>query len=327
MPFREIIGHQEIVNVLKRTLLLDKLAHAYIFAGVEGCGKRLTALALVQEVFCSTLDSCGECPACRKLAAGQHPDLHLIEPDGQFIKIEQVRQLQKELAYRPFEAPRKATIIDQADRLNLASGNALLKTLEEPPGNALIILVTANPNGVLPTILSRCQTLSFPPLTQETVARFLMDRGYAQDTASIAATLSGGSLKRALDVSAEATLGERGELLRQIDSLSMDDISPILILAEKLSADKDNVIDILDLLATYLRDIILLQNGSDNLVNHDLVPLVRKRAEHSSSVKIMEVIGHVFTARQAMQRNVNPRLTLEVLFMRLASAWECPTAA
>ncbi|HWI41267.1 MAG TPA: DNA polymerase III subunit delta', partial [Verrucomicrobiae bacterium] len=174
--FAGIVGHDRELSILKRALHAGRVAHAYLFEGVEGCGKKTAALALVQALFCGGVEPCGGCPSCRKIASLQHADLHLLEPDGAQIKIDQVRELQKALSYRPIEAPRKACIIDQADRLNPAAGNALLKTLEEPPGNALIILVTSAPSAVLPTILSRCQRLEFSPVPQEAIRQLLEAR-------------------------------------------------------------------------------------------------------------------------------------------------------
>ena len=159
-----------------------------------------------------------------------------MEPDGDFIKIDQIRQLQKELSFRPFEAPRKACIIDCADRLNAAAGNALLKTLEEPPGKALIILVTANPAAMLPTILSRCQRLHFPALPQDTVEEFLLKTGCDADSARIAASLAGGSLKKALEISGEEALSDRKHLLDRIDALTTRDIAPLFATARNWRA-------------------------------------------------------------------------------------------
>src|SRR5512139_3992809 len=132
MPFSDIIGQETPVAVLRRSLSAGKIAHAYIFDGIEGCGKRKAAMAFVEAVFCNGTEGCGDCPACRKVAALQHPDLHLVGPDGAFIKIDQIRNLQKELSFRPFEAEKKACIIEAAERMNLSSANAFLKTLEEP---------------------------------------------------------------------------------------------------------------------------------------------------------------------------------------------------
>ena len=177
MPFSDIIGQETPVAVLRRSLSAGKVAHAYIFDGIEGCGKKKTAMAFVEAVFCNGTEGCGHCPACRKVAALQHPDLHVVEPDGAFIKIDQIRNLQKELSFRPFEVEKKACIIEAAERMNPSSANAFLKTLEEPPGNALLILLTSNIGAILPTILSRCQRLSFSPISEAAIESYLCGTG------------------------------------------------------------------------------------------------------------------------------------------------------
>jgi len=320
MPYGEILGQENCLTVLKRSLASGKTAHAYLFEGIEGCGKHKTALAFVEAMFCGREEGCGTCPSCLKIAKLQHPDLHLVSPDGDYIKIDQVRQLQRELAFRPFEAPRKACIIDCADRLNPAAGNALLKTLEEPPGRALIILVTANSATMLPTIISRCQRLQFPALPQKTVEEILLKTGCDSNAARLAASLAGGSLKKAIDISAEETLADRKSLMVRLGSLSTRDIAPLFATAEELGGNKDMALDTLNLLVTYLRDILLMQGGSQELVNSDLLPLIAHNAARFSPNEIMERISRVFEARYALQRNVNPKLALEVLFMRLAAS-------
>jgi DNA polymerase-3 subunit delta' len=320
MPYGDILGQETCLAVLRRSLAAGRTAHAYLFEGVEGCGKYKTAVAFVEALFCGRPEGCGVCPSCRKVAKLQHPDLHLVEPDGDFIKIDQVRQLQRELSLRPFEAPRKACIINAADRLNPSSGNALLKTLEEPPGNALIILVTANPRGMLPTILSRCQQLHFPALPQKTVEEFLLASGCLPETARTAASLAGGSLKKGLEISAEEGLTGRSALLERIGALSLTEITPLFDAAEELGKEKDRTLETIDLLTTYMRDILLMQGGSRELVNGDLTGLIEQEASRLTADDVMARIDHVFEARNAIQRNVNPRLVLEVLFMRLAAS-------
>lgn len=168
MPFTGIAGHSVPLATISKILGSGRIAHAYLFSGPEGIGKKKVALAFIEALFCGKAEGCGHCISCRKIQSGNHPDIHTLEPDGQFIKVDQVRSLQKELSFRPYEAPRKVCIIDGADRFNQSSGNSLLKTLEEPPGNALMILLAANIDSVLPTIRSRCQQISFPeyPLTK-----------------------------------------------------------------------------------------------------------------------------------------------------------------
>ncbi len=317
MPFAGILGQESSIAVLSRSLAADKTAHAYLFDGVEGCGKKKTAIAFIEAVFCGKSEGCGQCPSCRKIAAGQHPDLHLVEPDGAFIKIDQIGELQRNLAFRPFEASRKACIIDMVDRLNPAAGNALLKTLEEPPGNALMVLITANPGSVLPTVLSRCQRLHFSALSEATVATLLRETGVDAEDARIAASLSGGSMRKALEIGTQKALEERKEFLERIFSLSLGEIAPLFAIAEELAGDREKALELLELLTAFLRDMLLLSGGSRDLVNSDLLPLIEREAAVSSGV-IMERIDRVAEARRAIQGNVNPRLALEVLFMRLA---------
>ncbi|HEX2768808.1 MAG TPA: hypothetical protein VHN12_05950 [Geobacteraceae bacterium] len=112
MPFAGILGQDNSITVLGRSLETGKIAHAYLFDGIEGCGKKKTALAFIEAVFCGQSAGCGHCPSCRRIACMQHPDLHLVEPDGAYIKIDQIRELQRNLSFRPFEAPKKACIID-----------------------------------------------------------------------------------------------------------------------------------------------------------------------------------------------------------------------
>lgn len=320
MSFADIVGQDGNIAILQRSLASGRIAHAYLFDGIEGCGKKKTALALVAALFCEQGKGCGSCPPCHKIALLQHPDLHLIEPDGAFIKIDQIRELQRELSLRPFEAPRKACIIEAADRLNPASGNALLKTLEEPPGHALLVLLTANIGGVLPTILSRCQQLHFPALPETLIADFLRNRGSTPEMAGIAASLAGGSLTKAIEIGAEETLASRKHFLEQMTAFSLKEIAPLFAAAEELATDRETALEKLELLTAFLRDVLHLQGGMQEVVNTDLFPLLRREADKRSAVSTMERIERVVETRYAIQRNVNLRLALEVLFMRLAES-------
>ncbi|UFS68962.1 DNA polymerase III subunit delta' [Geomonas sp. RF6] len=320
MAFSEVIGQDQAISVLRRSISMGRVAHAYLFSGIEGCGKRKTALSFVQAVFCSAEEACGVCPSCKRVAAGQHPDLHILEPDGAFIKIEQVRELQKELAYRPFEAPKKACIIDGAHKFNASSGNALLKTLEEPPGDALMILIAPERAAVLQTIQSRCQSLPFQPLSQEAIEKRLELDGIAPAAARIAATLSAGSLKRALEITSQGALGGRREFLERVFSLSLTDIAPLLALAEECAGNKEGIPELIELLLSFLRDILLFDATPEGVANADLAELVAREAQGLGKTSVMELIEQLMALRGAMNRNVNARLAFEVFFMKLAAA-------
>ncbi|MBT0662994.1 DNA polymerase III subunit delta' [Geobacter pelophilus] len=319
MAFDEIVGHEQITGILERALSAGRIAHAYMFTGPEGCGKRKTAVALIEALYCKDSCGCGKCPACSRVLSLQHPDLHIMEPDGAFIKIDQVRQLQRELSLRPYEAPFKSCIIEAADRFHQAAGNALLKTLEEPPGNALIILLTSNPEAVLQTIRSRCQMLNFRNLSEEAVTQILTGKGVDPEAAHLAACLSGGSPGRAMALCSEGILDGRRELLEQILSLPKDDVSKLFSSSERLAAEKENLPELLDLLVTFFRDLLLLQAGSTELVNRDLEALVRQEATLRSAENVMKMIEYVIEARKALQRNVNARLAMDLLLMRFAA--------
>lgn len=319
MPFSEVIGQDRAIGVLRRSIATGKVAHAYLFSGIEGCGKRKTALAFIQAVFCGKEEACGVCPSCRKLASGQHPDLHILEPDGAFIKIDQVRELQKELSYRPFEAPKKACIIDGAEKLNASSGNALLKTLEEPPGNALMILIAPERSAVLQTILSRCQALAFQPLPAGLIEGRLVRDGFPAEASRVAGTLSGGSLSRGVEIAADGALEGRTSFLTRVTSLSLSNVATLFAAAEEFAADKDGLPEFIDLLLSFLRDILIYRTTPEALVNNDLTPLIAKEATRRSEGQVMELIEQLLAMQRMFVRNVNARLALEVFFMRFCA--------
>lgn len=318
MPFSQVIGHDRIIAILRRSLATDRMSHAYLFHGVDGCGMRETAMAMVEAVFCDAGEGCGDCPSCRKVAGERHPDLHLVRPDGAFIKIDQIRELQKELSYRPFEARKKACIVEEADRMNPAAANAFLKTLEEPPGEALLLLLTTHREGVLPTILSRCQQLRFPALPTDTLAAHLMESGAPREAARIAAALAGGSLDKAREALAGDRLQSRRLLLERVCDLSSGNIIPLFAAAEELARDKESAIEMAELLQLFWRDVMLVGSGSREVTNSDLLPLLQKTAERNTPEQALEKLDRIARVRQALARNANPRLSAEVLFMELA---------
>lgn len=320
MSFSRVVGHERIVAILRRALAADMISHAYLFHGVDGLGMKEIALAMVEAVFCDTGEGCGECPSCRKVAGERHPDLHLVRPDGAFIKIDQVRELQKELSYRPFEARKKACIIEEAERMNPAAANAFLKTLEEPPGDALLILLTTHRDGVLPTILSRCQQLRFPPLPTETLAAHLRESGADEEAAGIAAALACGSLEKARAALAGDRLRSRRILLERVCGLSSGNIIPILAAAEELARDKESAIELVELLQLFWRDVLIVATGSRGVTNTDLLPLLRRAAELNTPEQTVEKLERIARVRKALARNANPRLAAEVLFMDLANS-------
>ena len=324
MPFADILGHDRIVEVLRRSLRGGKTAHSYLFEGVPGCGRKKTALSLIQALFCTALpdDACGVCPSCRKVEGGNHPDIHLLSPlpDKRDISVDQLREMQRELSLRPYEAPRKACIIDPAERLNVSSANSLLKTLEEPPGNALIILLTENAGMLLSTVRSRCQLIRFAPLSPEHVLTLLERSGMAPEIAALVAPMSGGSLQKALELDNESLAARRETVLSRVDQMNINRIATVFDAAEELSGNRDATLELLDMLLSFFRDAVHLGAGCGEIVNRSVRPAIESIATKRSLPRNLELLERIYETRRAVQRNANPKLSLDHLFMNMADS-------
>ena len=178
MSFRDIRGHEKQIGILQNALARNRTPHAYLFCGMRGIGKKAAALAVAKAMNCKrgSRDACDACPSCLKIDHRNHPDVVIIEPEGQFIRIQAVRDLQDQMKFRPFEGGTRVFILVDADKMNSTAANALLKTLEEPNRNNLLILISPRPYQLPMTILSRCQMLRFSPLSRETVFQYLRER-------------------------------------------------------------------------------------------------------------------------------------------------------
>lgn len=322
MTFAQIVGHERQKEFLRRTLAHDRLAHAYLFEGPQGVGKRLTALALARAVFCAEGTGCGECTPCRKIDHNNHPDLQILEPDGKQIKIDQIRELQKTLSFKPVESTRRVCLIDYADQMNPAAANALLKTLEEPSAETLIILISAQPEALLSTVLSRCQRLPFNRLPQACIESALTEhRDFKQEEAHIIAALADGSFQLALDRDPAFYLEHRIDLLKRVTALSPASIIPTLDLAKELATEKETIPDTLELLQAFYRDLLLFRYGQpmENLVNIDLQEKIRRVAGRENTTSVLNKLDALDECLHNHKRNVNPQLNMEVLLLRLAA--------
>jgi len=322
MTFKQIIGHDRQKDILRRAVSADRLAHAYLFEGAEGIGKRLMALALVRAVFCQNSTGCGECASCRKIDHNNHPDLHIFAPDGQYIKIDQIRELQRELSFRPLEARKKVCLIDQAEKMNPSAANALLKTLEEPSDNTLIILLSSRPDSMLSTVRSRCQKLPFARLPQQKIEEALQDhRNLEPGDAHVLAALAEGSFLRALGRDQEFYLDRRREIIKSITGLSQASILPLLELAKAMAAEKELIPDMLEVLQSFYRDLLVFQQGypEESLVNIDLMEKIRRISGHEDTASLLRKLEAIQSGRKNLDRNVNTQLNLEVLLLHLAA--------
>ena len=324
MPFADIMGHDRIIEVLRRSLRSGKTAHSYLFEGVSGCGRKKTALTLIQALFCTALpdDACGVCSSCRKVESGNHPDIHHIAPlpDKRDISIDQLRELQHILSLRPYEAPRKACIIDPAERMSVNAANSLLKTLEEPPGNALIILMTENAGLLLSTVRSRCQLIRFAPLSPEHILALLERIGMSPEAAALVAPMSGGSLQRALDLDNEALTARREAVISRVSQVSLNKIATVFDASEELSGNREATLELLDILLSFYRDAVHLGAGNKEIVNRSVRAAIESIASRRSLPRNIELLDRIYATRRDVQRNANPKLSLDHLFMSMADS-------
>ncbi|MDD5285559.1 MAG: DNA polymerase III subunit delta' [Desulfuromonadaceae bacterium] len=323
MSFADILGHERIIDVLRRSLRSGKTSHSYIFEGISGCGRKKTALAFIQAQFCRVLpdDACGGCPSCRKVAGGNHADIHFIEPlpDKRDISIDQLRAMQRELSLRPYEAPRKCCIIEPAERMSVNAANSLLKTLEEPPGNALIILLTENAGMLLPTIRSRCQLIRFSNLPPEDLQTLLERTGITAETATLLAPMSGGSMQQALEQDNESLAARREVVLTLLEKLDINSIGTVFDSSEELSGNRDETVETLDMMISFFRDAVHISAGNSNIINRNVRPAIESISMRRSFPRNLELLNKIYETRRAVQRNANPKLALDNLFMNIAA--------
>jgi len=318
MGFAEIIGHQRPMEILRLALDNGRLHHAYLFVGPDGIGKRTVALALAKAIHCRETknDFCDRCRDCARIQAGNHPDVRLVQTleDKKEISIKQVRELEKELNFRSFSGKRKIAIIDPATLLNASSQNALLKTLEEPPQNSMIVLIAPNAGALLPTLRSRCLRISFGPLARDEVARYLMSKeGMNQDDASLRAALSMGSLGAAIKFDKDELLEKRRSWAALLLSLSAGDYRGAIAAAEAIASNKEECLGFLEWAETWYRDLLVhaATGNSDEMVNVDMLTEIESQSAKGDFEQMLASFAQTARAAGRIQRNLNRRMVIE----------------
>ncbi len=324
MSFSDLYGHSRQIAMLQKTIALRRVAHAYLFSGLSGIGKKTLALAFAQALNCEQArthpHACGQCPACRKIASRTHPDIHVMSTDRQFLRIDAVRDIQRQMTFRPLEARLRVVIIDDADKMNEQAANALLKTLEEPTSSNLLILITARPYWLPQTIISRCRHLRFNPLPAETVERFLIEtRQTDAVSARLWARLCQGSISTAMDLQNSDYMSYRSELARLLAMARDNDPQTLLNLAVYLEREKNDARQGLRILKSFLRDALVYGETADNkfVVNVDQSDLISDLAARTDGEKLLGDLSVVERAAEALEMNVNKSLTLETMAFKL----------
>jgi len=326
MSFDQIWGQEKAVALLRSALRSGRLAHAYLFIGPEGVGKRLTALTLAKAMNCQAppeeADCCEKCPSCIKVNSSNHADVILLEPEGEAIKIDQIREMQKRLHFRPMEGGRRACILESADRMNDAASNALLKTLEEPPRETHLFLLTSRPHQLLPTIVSRCQWVKFRPLSASHIGQILKKlHGLEEEKAHFYASLAGGSAGQAVGLSNRMDFQKRLDWLRVFSHLSGKTTEEIFRICERLVKEEEEINDLLELWKIWVRDLVFFktlgEKSKEGLINHDLWSEVKKDSGEWSFERLDEVFGLISEVQTSIVLHANRQLALETLMLEI----------
>ena len=329
--FSAILGHERTLSLLTRAMTGDRLAHAYLFTGPEGVGKALVARAMAAALICRNRSGpaappCGACPDCRQFVSGNHPDFIEISPDGATIRIDRVRDLRRQLAFSPFGGGLRIVLMNEAQTMRREAANSLLKILEEPPPDNLFLLVAADSEPLLPTIVSRCQQVQFAPLPDGTAAAVIRQRNpeLDPDRALLLARLSGGRPGLALSLEAGEVLAVHQrvrEFLADPPASRPYRVEQGLALARDMAALGDQLGLLLDLLRLSIRDRLLGTPEPGTPVNNgtDTGNPVAGPREGWNLSRLSDKMRAIDTAAADLAANCNRDLVCEVLILELTA--------
>ena len=343
--FSKLVGNEHVIQTLRHLIANSRVPNSLLFAGDEGIGKRQFAIELAKAFICtepSNGEACDVCAACRRadvfafpkpddkdahkrIIFSDHPDVGTVIPYNRNILVDAVRHLESEANFRPYEASARFFIIDDADKMNDAASNALLKTLEEPPPTTHIFLITSRADSLLPTIRSRCQTMRFGPVGGEEIEKFLIeDRAFTHDEARLAARLSRGSIGRAVSINVEKFRVRREKMLGVVTNvIQTGDRSALLRISEEMNdaKNKDSFEDNLDILQSLIHDVWTLRVGEDaiRVVNTDLADKLNRLAGDSASADMPSWLAAIDTMRENFAVNINRKIAADALFVSMTS--------
>ncbi len=344
------MGQDQPIRLLTTLLRNETIPHALLFTGMEGVGKQNTAMIFAMACNCLPYKSerfsegtkthtkseqtdirqikatpCGDCRSCRKIYSGHHPDIIFVTSSGPFIKIDQIRDLIRTLAMKPYEARLRVVVISDAQAMNPAASNALLKVLEEPPDRTILILTATQTSDLLPTIVSRCQQIRFNPIAKKSIEMLLVEEhGVRPGDAEIISIMANGSLSKALSMITSMPrinwVRRRNWLINEVAAIYHKPIALRMAFAEKLLKEKALLFDSLEVMKSWFRDLIVCRYHPDKMINQDLKDKIQKASNKLCVDLLISDIDNIQSVQNNIHANTNLRLLLEVLIMRLARA-------
>ena len=324
--FKDIIGQEQIKKHLQDGIKSGNISHAYIINGEIGSGRRLLTSALTKTLLCENRtpdgDACGICKSCKQAESLNHPDVHFITHEKASIGIDDIReQLINDIEIKPYSSPYKIYIVPDANKMTEQAQNALLKTLEEPPEYAVILLLTTNVDTLLPTIQSRCVLLTMKPVRDELVKEFLMkDLKIPEYKADVCVAFARGNVGKAKALaSSEEFDNIKSDAVTLLKYIHDMEISEIVAAIKRIAEYKFDINDYLDILSVWYRDVLLFKatNDVNHLIFRDEIQYIRKTADQSAYEGIEEILDALEKAKARLKANVNFDLTMELLLLTI----------
>ena len=323
--FQDIIGQEQIKEHLRNALATGKVSHAYIINGEKSSGKEFIAKVFAMALQCEQgqMDPCQECRSCKQALSGNHPDIiYVTHEKPNTISVDDIRrQVNGDVAIKPYSAPRKVYLIGEAEKMTVQAQNALLKTLEEPPEYAVIIFLTSNVNTLLPTIMSRCVMLHMKPVADELVKEYLCGQLQIPDyKAEVCAAFARGNIGRAKALaSSEDFENVKSEALSLLKYIQDMELNEIIAAVKKITEYKLEINDYLDICAIWYRDALLFKatNDVNHLIFREEIQALRRTAQRSSYEGIESIIKALDTAKKRLDANVNFELVMELLMLTI----------
>ncbi|MCU6767257.1 DNA polymerase III subunit delta' [Blautia ammoniilytica] len=323
--FNNVIGHEEIIRHLQNAIKTGKISHSYIFAGEPGSGKRLLAGIYAMTLQCEAggENACGKCESCKRAIGKNHPDIIMVKHEKpNTISIDEIReQVVNDVDIKPYSSPYKIYIIPDAEIMTPQAQNALLKTIEEPPEYAVIMLLTSNIDGLLPTIRSRCVRLDLKVVDDGLVKKYLMEHLHIPDyQAEIDASFAHGSIGKAKEAATSQEFADITQkalkILKYADSMEVYELTEAI---KNLSSEKQNINDYLDIFQFWFRDVLMFKatREIDNLVFKQEINYIREQASQRSYENLEKILEALDKTKVRLRANVNTELALELLFLTI----------
>ena len=323
--FKDIIGQEQLKEHLQNAISTNKVSHAYIINGERSSGKEFIAriFAMTQQCEKGGVDPCNECHSCKQALSNNQPDIIYISHEKpNTIGVEDIRtQINGDIDIKPYSSPRKIYIMNEGEKMTVQAQNALLKTLEEPPEYAVILILTTNVDELLPTILSRCVVLNMKPVTDAQVKEYLMEElGVPDYKANICVAFARGNIGKAkMLASSEEFEKVKEEAVTLVKYINDMDISEVVKAIKKISEYQFDVTDYLDILSVWYRDALLFKATKDanSLIFKNEIQYIRKVADRSTYEGIETIVKALQQAKRRLEANVNFDLTMELLLLTI----------